>query len=245
MNAGDSRAVARSTPLLCVGHSHLAALQRAAQASAGRPLQAINFWEHPGAVLHTAAGIRFAPGIEASVRAHRGLLVSLLGGAAHNVLGMVAHPRRFDFVLPTQPTLDFDTQAECLPYQAVRALLSVQVEPYLQQMARLRALSTVPMIHLAPPPPSADQQRLARDIPWALYPQATHEVAPAALRLKLWHLHVELLDQWCAGQGVEFLRCPAQACNEDGFLRDDCYGDGAHANAHYGQQVLAQLEAYS
>jgi hypothetical protein len=245
MKALDTPADAPRKPILCVGHSHLAALQRAAQSCAGGSLQAINFWEHPGAVLHTEAGVRFAPGIEASVRAHRGLLVSLLGGAAHNVLGMVAHPRRFDFVLPTRPELDFDARAECLPYRAVRELLSAQIEPYLQQMARLRALSAVPLIHLAPPPPSADQQRLARDMPWSLYPSSAREVAPAALRLKLWLLHVELLAQWCQEHGIEFVPGPPQACDAAGFLREACYGDGAHANAQYGQLVLAQLEAYS
>lgn len=229
-------------PWLCIGHSHVACVARAAAAT-GVPLRALNFWELPGAILRDAGTVRFSCAIEDELRQHRGPVFSLIGGAAHGVLGMLVHPRRFDFVLAEAPELPLDPAAELLPALAVRTLLESLMTEYLALMTELRRLCTGSLFHLEPPPPFADEQRMLADIPWALYPGMCHEISPAYFRYKLWRLHSRILRDWCDAAGATLLACPPQTIDEQGFMRDPYYGDGAHANAAYGEQVLAQMRS--
>ena len=232
-----------STPLLCVGHSHLAAVAAAA-AAVDEPMVALNFWELPDAVIGSGSELKFTAEIEKAVTTHGGTVFSFIGGAIHNVIGMVAHPRPFDFVLPWTPELPLDPNAEYLPYLAVRRLVETLSAEYLAQMARLRQLCRAKLVQVSPPPPSANQRRLAHDIPWSMYPEMTDQVASAGLRRKLWLLQGRVLADWCVANNAEFLQSANAATDKEGYLLDDCYSDGAHANQVYGALVLRQLRDY-
>lgn len=227
-------------PMLCVGHSHVACVARAATAR-GVALQALNFWEMPGAIERDDGPPRFTPALEQRLRQHDGPLFSLIGGAVHGVVGMLVHPRRFDFVLPWEPDLPLDPAAEVLPALAVRAILESLMTEYLALMTELRLLCRGPMFHLEAPPPYADAQRMHADIPWALYPGMCQEISPASMRYKLWRLHSRIVRDWCDAAGVTFVACPSPAIDAGGFLREPYYGDGAHANEAYGELVLGQM----
>lgn len=229
-----------SAPLLCIGHSHLACVTRAAAASA-TPLRAFNFWDLPGAIVNNGTQPRFSEAISEALIRHAGPAFSFVGGGAHVVLGMLVHPRRFDFVLPSEPDLAIDPSAEVLPAIAVRRILESMTDEYLALMGEIRRLVKGPMFHIEPPPPSADAQRMYADVPWVMFPGRCREISPAALRYKLWRLHSEILRAWCTGRGVTFVEAPGQTCDAGGFMRDDYYGDGAHANDAYGQLVLAKM----
>lgn len=227
-------------PMLCIGHSHLASVARAATA-AGEALRVFNFWDLPGAIIRDEAGPKFARSISDALAQHAGPVFSFVGGGAHVVLGMLVHPRRFDFVLPSEPELPLDPRAEILPAMAVRQILESMMAEYLALMNEVLQVSGGPMFHIEPPPPSADSQRMYADVPWVMFPDRCQEVAPAHSRYKLWRLHSQILERWCTAAGVTFLKAPQQAIDAAGFMRDSYYGDGAHANTTYGELVLAQM----
>lgn len=227
-------------PLLCIGHSHLACVTRAA-VTAGVPLRAFNFWDLPGAIVNDGGQPRFAEDIREALIGHAGPVFSFVGGGAHVVLGMLVHPRRFDFVLPDEPDLALDPAAEVLPATAVRRILESMTDEYLTLMGEVRRLASGAMFHIEPPPPSADALRMHADVPWVMFPDRCREISPAALRYKLWRLHSQILRAWCSGNGVTFVEAPAGTSDADGFMLDDYYGDGAHANDAYGELVLAQM----
>jgi hypothetical protein len=232
--------VSKVPPLLCIGHSHVACVATAAAAT-GIPLQALDFWAMPGAIGQVDGVPCLSPALEQQLCQHAGPLFSLVGGAAHGVLGMLVHPRRFDFVLPLQPELPLDATAEILPMLAVRRMLEALMSDYLGLMIQLRRLCSGPLFHVEPPPPYADAARMHADMPWDMYPGMRREISPASFRYKLWCLHSQILDDWCRTNGATLLRCPAAAVDENGFLREPYYGDGAHANAAYGGLVLQQM----
>lgn len=228
--------------LLLIGHSHARAVGEAALAHGVLTLQVLNFWALPGAVERRAGKVRLAPAIVRRLDGHHGKVFSMIGGSVHNVLGMLVHPRRFDFILPAAPDLPLDAAAEVLPARAVEEAMRVRMHEFLALMDEVRAHSPAGMVHVESPPPSANRERLLRDVPWDMYPpNLLHEIAPLALRCKLWRLESQLLHEWCAAHAASFLACPRTCLDAQGCLADACYGDGAHANATYGWQVLQQM----
>lgn len=229
-------------PLLCIGHSHVSCVARAARA--GRyPLQALNFWKMPGAIRRESGGPRFDIATERRLREYDGPVFSMIGGGAHVVLGFLVHPRRFDFVLPSDPALPLEEAAELIPSLAVRRLLESQMSEYFVLMSQVRGLCAGRMFHVEPPPPFADPEKMHASIRWDMYPDRCREVSPVALRYKLWRLHSQILSHWCAGNGVDLLPVPAGTTDADGCLSEPYCGDhGVHANERYGALVLEQMK---
>jgi glycosyltransferase involved in cell wall biosynthesis len=228
--------------VLCIGHSHLMCVAKAAR-EAGFHLQALNFWEMTDAVEQHEDGPRLSAPLQRKLREHAGPVFSLIGGGVYGELGTLVHPRRFDFVLPQAPELPLDDAAELLPALAVRRVMESMLADYLSLMAQVRALCSGPMFHIEPPPPSADGERMCKDVVWAMFPGMLREISPAALRLKLWKLHSRIIAEWCDEAGVRFVPCPPSSIGAEGFLDDACYGDGAHANVSYGERVIAQIRS--
>lgn len=230
----------RADKLLCIGHSHLACVAQAA-ADTGFPLEALNFWEMPGAIEKVDGKPWLSDALRSRLREYAGPVFSMIGGGAHAVIGTLVHPRRFDFVLPWAPQLPVDPASEILPAQAMRGVLEARMAEYLALMAEVRDLCHGPMFQIEPPPPSADMQRMQADTPWDMYPGMCREIAPVHTRYKLWRMHSRIVEDWCHGADVTFVACPAEAMDADGFLRDAYYGDGVHCNAAYGELVLEQM----
>lgn len=227
-------------PIVCIGHSHVASVAQAA-AALEVPFTALNFWDMPGAITLENGSPRLSLHLEQQLAKHPGPVFSMIGGAAHGVLGMLVHPRRFDFVLPAQPALPLDPAAEILPALAVRRVLESLTAEYLALMAEVRRLCAGQMCHIESPPPYADAGRMHADMPWGMYPGMCREISPAAFRYKLWRLHSQIISEWCGEAGVSFLPCPPETLDENGFMREQYYGDGAHANVLYGELVLKQM----
>ena len=134
------RAFASNPPaLFCIGHSHLRCVQTAA-ADSGVAIRAINFWDDNSVILNSPDDPVLVDGLQQEIRAHQGAVYSFIGGGAHTVIGLVSHPRRYDFVLPENPDLPIDPRAELIPAEAVREVLTEEAAPYLKLMRHLRAL---------------------------------------------------------------------------------------------------------
>jgi hypothetical protein len=228
-------------PWVCIGHSHVAALQRA---EPGTPaLDAINFWETGEFRLYQdgrIVGIR--PDLIRRLERGRRVL-SLVGGSAHTVLGTVEHQRAFDFVLPSQPNLPLDETRELVPAEALRAKISELATEYLDILLPLIVhAAKAPVIQIEPPPPIADEKRIIPRIPWdAFYPGQPKLIAPKWLRYKLWRLHSEVIEVICKRLEISYMRVPEAAKDDEGFLDLRYDEDGAHANAAYGTLVLRTL----
>ena len=169
-------------------------------------------------------------------------VVSTVGGSAHDMIGLVQHPRRFDFVLPERPDLPLDTEAEIIPAEAIAKTITLKMED--EQLDLLRALAQPGrrVVHVESPPPSAPGERLAEEmgmLPYAAKPN----LGPSSvwLRYKLWRAHSAIWRQACEAAGVEFLAHPRAALVDDCYLRADLYDHPCHANASYGELVLQQL----
>jgi len=232
-------------PLVCVGHSHVRCVARAAQAR-GVPLIAIDLWKQRDPI----AGPDDRPGwLSATLaRCGDGPVFSLIGGAFHHTLGLLVHPRPFDFVLPSAPELPLD-DVEIVPVDGVDAALTALMEPYLKMMEALAQTAPGGVVHLEPPPVYADEGRLALDSPaLPIYQeyQAAHrhrvKVSSRYLRYKLWRLHSQILMEFCHRHGIEFVPHPPMTADSQGFLEEAYYLEPMHANDAYGDLVLCQME---
>jgi hypothetical protein len=213
---------------VCIGHSHVVALTSGASV-AGVTIDTINFWDTGDPWVREGNAIQLRSDL--AERVLRGQIVlSVIGGSAHTVLGMVEHPRPFDFVLPSDPDIPIEEGREIIPAGAVRAKLSEIAAPYFAQLPGLLATTASPIFHLEPPPPVADEARIAPFVPWPNFPGQPRQIAPKWLRYKLWRLHSELIGS-----------APLAAMDEEGFLAKDFDQDGAHANAAYGALVLEMM----
>jgi hypothetical protein len=226
--------------MLCIGHSHITCVASAAKLS-GVALEAFNFWGTPGAIQHHRGLQVLSDALADQLALHEGTMFSMVGGSAFGILGLLVHPRPFDFVLPESPGLFLDNSAELLPASLVRRLLEALMVDHLSIMADIRGHCRGRLFHVEPPPPYADGLRMQEDIPWDMYPGMTRQVSPAVFRYKLWRMHSRILKDWCIGRDVGFVSCPPSAVDQDGFLASPFYSDGAHANEAYGALVLEQM----
>jgi len=224
---------------VCIGHSHAQALALAAALN-GVALDTINFWLSGEPWLRDEAETRLRPDLAQRIAQGR-LVLSVLGGSAHTVLGQVEHPRPFDFVLPSEPDLPVDARRELVPAEAVRAKLTEMAMEFLQNLPVLLRYATGPVIQMEPPPPVADADRIAPHVPWGFFPGQPRVIAPKWLRYKLWRMHSEVIATVCARHGIGYSRVPAGARDAEGFLDPHYDADGSHANGSYGALVLDAL----
>ncbi len=224
-------------PPVCIGHSHTEHLAAAAALS-GTPLEVLNFWHIPGAVSAEGGRTALSPALRARLRAP---VFSLVGGAVHQDVGLIQHARPFDLVLPDQPDLPLTPGAEIIPYDAVHAAMLARTRQYLDIMSAVRDAVAGAMFHMESPPTYADEQVPLDDSGFHLFFGEGAAFSPAWLRYKLWRMHSAIVAAHCLEAGIVFVPHPAEAVSEAGFLREPFHGTPAHANAAYGQLVLAQL----
>jgi len=197
----------------------------------------MNFWFTRDPWLRQDGTTRLRPDL--AERVGRGdHVLSVIGGNAHTVLGVVEHPQPFDFVLPGNPELPTDESREFVPADAVRARLSEIANPYLATLPAVIAVAPRRVLQLQPPPPSADESLLERTTPWSRFPDRPRKLAPKWLRYKLWRLHGDIIRAACATLGIGYVPAPSEAMDADGFLAPEYDDDGHHANAAYGALVL-------
>ncbi len=223
----------------CIGHSHSACLAEAAR-SAGAPLDVLNFWDWPGAILDNSGTVQFAPFVLERMRAP---VFSLIGGAVHYDVGLILHDVPFDFIDTAEPDSPLIPQASLIPYSAVRRALLRRTEPYLRIMDAVREAVNGPVFHMQSPPIFEAEAVQEHDPGWVAFYGKGHRIAPAPFRRKLWRMHSAIVAHHCAESGIVFVPCPPEAFDEAGYLRPGLNGRPAHANAAYGALVLDQILA--
>lgn len=217
-----------------IGHSGIWCVVEAAKQHALN-LSLFNFWEMP---LALKDGV-LSPELCATL--NKGPVVSFVGGGAPSVLGLAQHPEAFDFVLPGAPDLPLTPGAQIIPYDAMRAVLTELNAPYFSLMRQVRDASGGKTFHIEGPTPVADPERLGPAI--SLVPGRLKAFSPRVLRLKIWRLQSAILSDFCAGEGIIFVRRPPETADAEGYLREEYLKDPTHANAAYGALIIEQVRA--
>lgn len=226
-----------------IGHSHSVAIQSALKhrgVTAGP--QFLNLHEPQWAAALTDSG----SGVLSDLLVGAPAIFSCIGGNGHNVIGLLDHPRPFDFVLEDEPDLTLMPDRELVPAAIVRDVIQQFIRPRLGELARVRECApTAALFHLESPPPVPSEEHIAR------YPgifrtqlETNSRVAPRLLRYKLWRTHCKLFQEACAEHDVTLIPVPAETRDEEGFLAAPYWNpDPTHGNAAYGERVLRQIFA--
>lgn len=241
--------------VLFVGDSHIEQIVDAyaewvrARCPESRQFKAdfVSFVEPEFALNRTAAAdsdVLNARATEAITKSAADAIVSCVGGNAHNRVGLVNHPQRFDFVLAEDPDLPLDPSATILPSDAVRASLERAMSPRMRAFHAVCARTTKPMFHIESPPPIPSEDHIRRHPGVFGSKIAELGVSPALLRYKLWRLHSTIVRELCVEAGVTFVPAPGEARDAHGMMVERAWGDDpTHGNRWYGELVLRQLAA--
>ena len=176
------------------------------------------------------------------------LLVLSLWSNQHFRFSTCNDPRRFDFVLPSDPARPVDPAAENVPYELIRSFMHEVFAVNFGLAVFLRKFCSLPTIVLAAPPPIDELEK----IPPVTQAVATMEykarelgIAPAGLRYKFWRVCEILTAEFCQAAGLPFVEPPAQSFKKDRFRQPQYWSqDWLHANAAYGDLVLVQIESF-
>ena len=226
----------RGSRVIIVGHSHIAALKKAAEDRPTDSACVFKFLNLNAIYDSNAMGkaIReFAPEV----------IASCIGGNAHTIFGLVEHPAPFDFIDPDDESLPTDRSRQLIPYGAMNQLLKAQMKEHLEQLEALRGEWPQPFVHLESPPVNPSEAHI-RENPGAFREMiAERGVAPRFIRHKLWRLHSAIYRRACEKLKVHYVPAPLEAQDENGMLAERAWNpDPTHANAWYGARVLGQLE---
>lgn len=172
------------------------------------------------------------------------LVVSMIGGNQHSVLGLVQHPVPFDF-FDAQGSFDSADGVTLIPRAAIKSFFDTGLRK--NDCARIQALAAAGphrTIHLAAPPPKADEAHILKRVETAFAVANIFEkgISPAPLRRKVWEMQCEVMSEILSEDGIDLLPPPPQTVTADGFLDPAFYArDATHANASYGLALLQQV----
>ena len=170
------------------------------------------------------------------------VLVSFLGGNEHSVLSLLNPAVPFDFVWPAGSEAPLLPGHQPVSAAFVEAQLLGALQQTLAQLTMIRARHPgLRLVHVAPPPPQANEARM-RDTPEVFGDLiARHGLMPLSIRLKYYGLYLDLLRRHLAPLRVELLGPPPASLDGQGALQDALTLGCTHGNEAYGALVLQQL----
>lgn len=183
---------------------------------------------------------RFGPLMD-KVRAYDRLdatVVFAIGGNEHNIRFLCSDPRPFDFHHAAVPGIDPSRQV--LPAREVRLMLTGLLARTMSVTRLLAAeLPRARRFYLPPPPPIPSEDHI-RKTP-EIFDFARTGVEDARVRLKLYRLYLEILEPFCAEQGLVFLAPPPEKLDAAGFLAEPYWNGSTHATAAYYDGLVSEL----
>ena len=160
-------------------------------------------------------------------------------GNEYNSLGMLRHPRPFDFTLPGSD-LPLIEGAEVIPHGMMKDHLRETVDNNALLFWRFfnDVAGDVPIYMVPPPPPIASEEHIL-SFPGAFADRAgEYGISPVSLRRKLWLLYCEVLRDGIAGTGTTFVDLPPVVFTDGCLSRQFWQKDPTHGNLDYGLVVL-------
>ncbi len=174
------------------------------------------------------------------------VFVSVLGGNQYNTLGLLEDAQPFDLIDPVNHAHPEETTARIVPLGQMAASFDNFVSGMRPTLLRLKDNFAGRVFHLNPPPPKGDNEFIKKNAEGHFRSggKVILNVSPANMRRRLWLAQGQALKRMCDSLEIGFLEVPKEAIDENGFLGRDVYGaDATHANTHYGELVLRNIEA--
>lgn len=195
---------------------------------------------------------RTAPYWDALVQAAPGRDVVLVwGGNEHNMAYFFQAAYEFDFL--SKQVKKLIPGYQIMPQGRIRQrFLDLGIADLGPMLERLRAAGAASVRVLGTPPPKRDNEALRAMlesepffVAWAGQigqDLANIHITLPHIRLKLWFLLQDLIAGIAAKANVPFLPVPAEAQDDEGFLRTDYWHpDVTHANHEYGALMLRKV----
>ena len=235
----------RMTPILVIGSSHVNAVGRALSEA---PDAAFALLQMRASDLPKSAAD--ARRVYAGYRPD--MVALMIGGNHHHAAGLLEGPEPFDFECARVPGVD--TSRRIVSRREIRAALLATTEK-----ARLRILTAreyfpdATMTYVCSPPPVADSGHILRTLHNMRQSEGTivaragedPKVSPAAIRLKIFYIQIDVFAEFCQGHGIDFIPPPQAALDGSGFLAEPFRkGDPLHGNKLYGELVVRSLRDY-
>ena len=152
-------------------------------------------------------------------------------GNQHNSLFFVEQPIPFDFVPRALQHLPVEDGAWLVPESLVREKLQSAVGNLQELLENLKAAANCQVALVGTPPPP-------------LIPAGHNGVRITAsnVRLKLWYVLTEIMEEQAEVAGVAFIPIPGGVTDEAGFLKREFWmNDSTHANPAYGRIMLSHI----
>lgn len=139
-----------------------------------------------------------------------------------------------------------------VPQRMIRQKFKPHLDELAALLARLQAQSPEKLAVVGTPPPKSDDEALRslfatepHFVLWANYLGKTLEevkITPPKIRLKLWYILQTMLRDAAEAGGARFIAVPAEAQDEDGFLKPEFWHqDVTHGNVAYGQIMAERI----
>lgn len=165
-----------------------------------------------------------------------------VGGMEYNLLGLVESPEPFDFLYGSESWIL--PGRKLVPQGLIRAALIARMRSAKGRTEKIRSQFDCPFIWVAPPPPFGDLEGTQK-WPTAFVSIVEQGIAPKEIRQKWYSAQIDLLQEDCRQAGIGFMPAPAQALDEQGFLRREFWDrDPTHGNAEYGAAVIDQMKGF-
>ncbi|WP_349322239.1 hypothetical protein [Asticcacaulis sp. MM231] len=224
---------------LVIGQSHTEALSQALHDATTSHITVINYNRPEGENFRKGV---FNPSMVEGI--NPSVVVSMVSGNFHNVLGLIEYPIRFNFMNETDEESSVAVDRVNIPYNVMYDYLNtVMRQGFLRVLLQIRELYSVPVYHICSPPPHPNSEFIENN-PGGYFADKVHlGVAPPHLRLKLYQLHTRVFREFCEEHAIGFIPPPAETLDGSGFLAKPYWRrDPTHANEAYGALVAQQIE---
>ncbi|MGB0852484.1 MAG: hypothetical protein ACPGVA_05305 [Pikeienuella sp.] len=241
--------------ILCFGHSHMAAVQRAYRDNfnSGEWNFDMNFLrlqadEYQPNFVDVAGGERKLNDLIGRHIRHKSVarpadaVVGFVYGNEVNSMAMLRFQPDFDFHFPGDET-PVMPDAEVVPFGAIRDMIRFRIEdrisPY---VAAARSGYEGKVCIVPPPPPIADEAHIRAHPGGFKAGMEARGISPAPLRLKLWRLYRDILREQVEAAGGQLLDVPPTASDADGFLKNDYWHwHPTQGNFVYGELMIRHI----
>ncbi len=167
------------------------------------------------------------------------IVMTIFGGNIHNVISLVKAWDDFDFILPSNPDLTLDREAQLVPYAAIKGMLKYRISnPHLDRLKTMSNLLPTCLINIETPPPLGDDKFVLEYMDPFFTEKfgVVTEVIPRTLRHKIWRLSCEIYIEFCRENGIRYHNTPSHLMEENLFLAKQAYLTNAtHANSWFGR----------
>lgn len=170
------------------------------------------------------------------------VLLLICMGNEYNSMGMLRHPRRFDFDMPGSG-IPVDPEAELIPFSLMKAQVQFMADRNALLFWRFFNERTpdLPTFVVPPPPPNPSEDHIL-SYPGAFADRAKeYGISPVGLRRKVWMLYCDVLRETIAGSSSRFFELPDIVFSRGCLAQQFWQSDPTHANEIYGRVILDGL----